>query len=608
MEIAITQEGKIPVARGGLGLLIGDVNYGLDGGLYAELLENRNFESKKVYGERGDITVEDDGGYAWEVYPAGADVALKIKTDRALFPENPHYMRIAANEAGAGMKNKAYDGVYLTKGMGYQLSFYARSYDYKGAALAGVYQNGVPLIEKKVKLKADGKWRKYSFRLKSKADAERADFAFTLCKAGMVHADCFSLMPENAVLGVFRRDLVELMKELKPGFLRFPGGCGLAENGYLWKNSIGQTERRKHNWNGWALYGAERDKVSPYSHYGQTLGIGFFEYFRLSEYLGAKPLPVVSANGNQLSARAGFETFVQDALDVIEFANGGTDTVWGRVRAEMGHAQPFGLDLLGLDVSEGEEFFGRASERVAEKYPDLKIVAVDGKETAPGGTRKRAKRRSGDFSGYAAEERFCCSPALCANGNAFGACGGKVYAATYGARGEGECSNPWETALAAAAFMTEIERNAAVAVMSSYAPLFARSGYTQWEPALVCFDGKKSFAAADYYVQKLYSLYAGDFSLRVSKEEGERVYVSAAEREGMTFVKIVNAGEEPAEAEITGDYDFGSLTRIIRMEGEAGDRNTAEEPFKIIPLEIAPAAARSLALPPRSFNVLVFMK
>lgn len=207
MKITIKREGKVPVSAGGVGLFFEDLNYALDGGLYAELLENRNFEAKDVYGEWDHYIVEDDGSYAWEVYPKGAEVALKVKTDRALFPENPHYMRLAATE-NAGMKNKAYDGVYLQAGKEYKCSFYARSYDYKGAVKVGVYQDGASFIEKKIKLKADGQWHRYAFRAKSKRDAERADFCIVLCKAGTIHVDAFSLMPANAVLGVFRRDLV----------------------------------------------------------------------------------------------------------------------------------------------------------------------------------------------------------------------------------------------------------------------------------------------------------------------------------------------------------------------------------------------------------------
>lgn len=646
MKITVSQEGKIPVAQGGVGIFLEDINYALDGGLYAEMLENRNFEAKNAYGKPNDYKVEDDGSYAWELYPACANVALKVKTDRALFPENPHYLRIEAEEGNTGIKNKAYDGIYLTKGMGYKVSFYARSYDYKGGVTVGVYQNGTAFLQKKIKIKADGEWHRHAFRFKSKADAEKAVFALTLNKGGMVHVDCFSMMPENALMGVFRRDLVAYMKEFKPGFLRFPGGCVMEgntlQNRYLWKNSIGQTERRKHNWNRWAVHENSESNGfrSPYAHYGQTLGVGYYEFFRLCEYLGAKPLPVVNLgmacqymSTEVVPLRSEeLETYIQDALDVVEFARGGTDTVWGRVRAEMGHPQPFGLEYLGLGNEQWEtetnEFYKRFElfeKRIHEKYPDLKIIGTVG-PTVGTDTHKSAWKwtrenleKNPEFV-YAADEHFYVSPEwLFAHADMYDHYPrvGKVCAGEYAAHlpeaGGGKFnapqSNVWEGALAEAAFMTGMERNADVVVMSAYAPLFARLGYAQWSPDLIWFDGKSSYVTASYQVQKLYSLYTGNFSLKIALEGADSdVYASATEREGMTFVKVVNAGETEVEVQIEGDYDFGSLTRIISMSGEKTDYNTLEEPEKIAPREVAPASERSAFLPPRSFQILVFMK
>ena len=652
MKITIKEEGKVPVTPGGVGLFFEDLNYALDGGLYAELLENRNFEAKDVHGEWDRYIVEDDGGYGWEAYPKGADVVTKIKTDRPLFPENPHYMRLTA-AAGTGVKNKAYDGVYLTKGMGYKISFYARSYDYKGAAFVGVYQNGLTLVEKKVKIKADGAWHRFAFRVKSKVEAEKADFAFRLAKAGTVHIDAFSMMPENAVLGVFRRDLVELMKEMKPGFLRFPGGCVVEgnnlENRYLWKNTIGMPERRKHNWNRWAVHatGPENNFRSEYSHYGQTLGIGYYEYFRLCEYLGAKPLPVVSVGIACQYMSTEFvpledpelETYIQEALDVVEFANGGPETVWGRVRAEMGHPEPFRLEYLGVGNEQWEatpkqkdgverpnEFYKRFElfeKRIHEKYPKLKIVGTVGPtvgteshKSAWKWTRENLKKNP-DFV-YCSDEHFYVPPQwMYDNIDVYDKYPrlGTVYAGEYAAHvpGSGAAffnapqSNCWEGVLAEAAFMTGMERNSDVVVMKSFAPLFARLGYTEWCPNMIWFNGKSAYGSASYYVQKLYSLYTGDYSFKV-KTDKKDVYASATERAEMTFVKVVNAGENTVEAEVEGDFDFGQLTRIIRLAGDLKEYNTIDEPEKIVPTEVAPTAPRTLTLPPHSFNVLVFRK
>ena len=453
------------------------------------------------------------------------------------------------------------------------------------------------------------------------------------------------MMPENAVLGVFRRDLVKLMKDFKPGFLRFPGGCVVEgnnlDNRYLWKNSIGQKERRKHNWNRWAVHATDESNNfrSAYSHYGQSLGVGYYEYFRLAEYLGAKPLPVVGVGIACQYMSTQFvpldspelETYIQDALDVVEFARGGTDTVWGRVRADMGHPQPFALEYLGIGNEQwedrGNEFYKRFElfeKRIHEKYPDIKIIGTVGPtvgtsthESAWEWTREQLEKNP-DFV-YASDEHFYVSPEwLYANTNVYDGYprNARVCAGEYAAHVPGSgCAlfnapqaNVWEGALAEAAFMTGMERNADIVVMASYAPLFARLGYTQWSPDLIWFDGKDSYATANYYVQQLYSLYTGDFVLKTQTDGTEKIYASASEREGMTFVKVVNASDEETEAEIGGDFDFGALARIIRLEGELTDYNTLEEPFKIAPTEIAPASARTVTLSPRSFNVLVFMK
>lgn len=648
--VTISQEEKIRVPEGGTGLFFEDINYALDGGLYAEMLENRNFEAKNARGEKDHFTVEDDGGYAWEVYPAGAQVQLKVKTDRPLFNENPHYMRVQTPTAGAGMKNKAYDGVYLKKGEGYKISFYARSYDYKDRVTVSLVKGETVFAQKKIKLKADGNWNRYSFRFKSKFDVDAADFCFTLNKAGMVHADCFSMMPEHAVLGVFRRDLVELLKGMKPGFLRFPGGCIVEGNGlanrYLWKNSIGQVERRKHNWNRWAVHDAKKENgyCTPFSHYGQTLGVGYYEYFRLCEYLGAKPLPVVSVGIAcqymstecvPLNAQE-MELYIQEALDIVEFARGGSDTVWGRVRIQMGHAEPFRLEYLGIGNEqwevpaekgkEGNSFYKRFElfEKVIhERYPDIKIIGTVGPtvgtpthEDAWKWIEKKSEHNP-DFV-YAADEHFYVPPQwLYDHADMYSAYPRtrQVYAGEYAAHVAQEKglplrtpqANVWEGALAEAAFMTGMERCADVVAMKSYAPLFGRIGYTQWAPNLVWFNGKTAFASCNYYVQKLYSHYTGDVSLKTAAD-ASGIYVSATTRECFTYVKIVNAGESETACEVTGDFDFGSLTQIIRMEGEKDDYNSLECPEKIVPVFVAPLAARDLMLPPRSFSVLVFKK
>ncbi len=654
MKIKITQQGKVNVTPGGVGLFFEDLNYDLDGGLFAELLENRNFEAKNVWGEWDHYIVEQDGGYAWTPYPSSEAVSLKIKDDRPLFIQNPHYMRVEAGETGGGMQNKAYDGVYLNKGEEYKLSLYLRSFDYDGGVTVGVYSGGKPVLQKKFKPKADGRWHRYAFRVKAKADAERADFRFLLHKAGTVHADAFSLMPSDAVLGVFRRDLVKLMQDMKPGFLRFPGGCVVEGNSlanrYLWKESVGQPECRRHNWNRWAVHATcpENNFRTDFSHYGQTLGVGYYEYFLLCEYLGCKPLPVVSVGIACQYMSTEFvplgdpelETYIRDALDLIEFANGGTNTVWGKLRADLGHPEPFGLEYLGVGNEQWEdspvskktgekepnEFYKRFElfeRRIHAEYPEIKIVGTVGPtvdtpshKSAWEWTRKRLSENP-EFV-YCSDEHFYVPPKwLYDNVNVYDGYprGPKVYAGEYAAHVPGSgCAlfnapqaNCWEGALAEAAFMTGMERNSDVVVMKSYAPLFGRLGYTEWSPDMIWFDGKSAYGSANYYVQMLYSLYTGDVAMRADCDRA-MTFASATERDGTMYLKVVNATDETVEAEVEADFDFGQLTRIVRLEGEPGDYNTIEEPTKISPEEVAPAAPDRAVLPPRSFSVLIFRK
>lgn len=643
MEIKISREGSVPVSDG-IGLFFEDINYGLDGGLSAEMLENRNFEAKDACRKGDGYAVRHDASYGWSCFPEGAKMAKKIKTDRPLFPENPHYMRIETEEGNAGIANKAYDGVYLTKGVTYTVSFYARSYTYRGKVTAGVYDGEKLVVGKSVKLRADGTWHRYSVRFKAKKDLDMGTFALTLKGCGCIHVDCFSMLPDNAVLGLFRKDLVAMMKAMKPGFLRFPGGCivegNTLENRYQWKQTLGERDRRKQNWSRWAVHGGEagEDFHSDYSHYGQTLAIGYYEYFLLCEYLGAKPLPVVSVGLACQYASTEcvptddpeFETYIQDALDVVEFANGGTDTVWGKVRAEMGHPEPFGLTMLGVGNEQWEtetnEFYKRFEifeQRLHEKYPDLKIVGTVGptvETPSYDGAWKwlRGKLDENPDFVYCADEHFYVSPEwLYSHVHMYDGYPrkGKVFAGEYAAHiPEAGCgrfnapqSNTWEGALAEAAFMTGMERNADVVVMASYAPLFARIGYTQWSPDLIWFDGKKAYGTPSYYVQQLFSLYTGGVSLKTVSPEEEKIYASATEREDRAFVKAVNASGEEKQVTLAGDC-LGELIRIVCLKGELSDYNTITDPDKISPFEIAPETKDSLTLPPYSVSVLIFQK
>lgn len=584
MKITISREGK--TASGGIGIVLEDVNYAFDGGLYAELLENRNFEAKRVRIKGDTVLTEEDGSYGWEAI-GGAE--LKIKSDRPLFAENPHYLRLKA-PAGGGVRNRAYGGFSLAAKTKYTLVFYVRSYDYRGKCAVGVYHGETAVSEKKVRLRADGKWRRFCFRLTVKQDVSDAEFRLTLSGEGTVHLDTFSLMPESAIKGIFRRDLAERIKALNPAFVRFPGGSG--PDGYPWKETLRPVERRTQRAN-------ERALGSTLFHYGQTFGIGIYECFLFCEYLGSKPMPIVSlANGTE-------EDAIQDALDLLEFALGESETEWGRARREMGRTEPFRLEYLAVDGSGAEDLFSRYArfeKAIHARYPALKLVLLLG-TNAPLDEASQLRlaeelAANGNFL-YAAGERVSAprewylEHARLYDGYRRGL---PMYAADLSANGGSEQEN----AIAEAAFLAGAEQNADVVLMSSYAPLLERKGYAHAGAGMIRFDGHGVFRTASMCVQELFLQETGNFVLKTASDDGN-VFASASEREGgLTFLKAVNSGDEPLEAEIGGDYDFGAMTRIVRMDG--GDESSC------LPYEIAPVAPRALTLPPHTFSVIIFHK
>lgn len=587
MKVFISENSMIPVKQSGFGISLEDVNYAFDGGLYAEMLENRNFEAKELRAEGDKISVSPSGTYGWEPWPAGADVALKAKTDRPLFSENPHYMRVVANADGGGMKNRAYGGIRLSRGTWYRISFFVRSYDYKDDVFVGVCKEGAPVAVKRVKIKANGKWTRYDIKFKSKTDVEGAEFVFVLRKAGMVHANDFSMMPENAVLGVFRRDLLELLKEMKPKFLRFAGGHvpGSSLSPYAWKDSVWPKERCRQTWNPWAAQG---NGASAFSHYGQTLGLGFFECFRLAEYLGARPVPTVMLPRVPVSDPE-FEACVQDALDLIEFANGDKDTMWGSLRGELGHSAPFDLKVIAVEDGALPEALAAFAARIREAGAVKLILPAEGGDLVWKRLSLPAEELLIAVRDIPAEKTFL------------------ELSASPEAKENSPASGTWKGALAEAACLVSLERHADMVPFKSFAPLFARIGCAQRTPALVWFDGSTSFGSPSYYVQKIFSLYTGELIVQAETEEGD-IVAAASEREGFTFVKLVNPSAESLVAEIEGDFEFGQLTRIIRIEGEIEACNSAGEPEKIRACDVAPAAPRSAVLPPHSFSVLVFRR
>lgn len=653
MNLHISKTKGVDIREGMMGLFFEDINYGADGGLYAELIENRSFEFLKTTGVNNAYTPEYDGGYGWTKYPENCPfVAMEYQTFHPLTEENPHYLHVKTTRPGCGFTNMAYDGIFLKKNEEYRVSFYLNALSYIGDVTVLVEKHGDVFLQGTVSVagEIDG-WKKWELVLKAEADVEAAAFHILLSEAGEVEFDCISMMSCNAVCGVFRKDLADLLKEIQPGFLRFPGGCIIEgndlKNRYQWKKSVGDITKRKANWNRWAVHmnGEGNNFTSEYAHYNQTLGIGFYEYFLLCEYIGAKAVPVVNVglacqyqSEELVSVDAPeFWEYIQDALDLVEFANGDVTTTWGALRAEMGHPKPFGLEFIGIGNEQWEtekvDFFRRYTifeEEIHKRYPEIKLIGSAGPDVrterydAAWKFYREAVKEKKDFT-YAIDEHYYMPPEwFFANTHFYDDYSRdiKVFSGEYAAHpkrlGGMRSANTLEGALAEAAFLTGVERNADVVVMASYAPLLARVGYVQWAPDMIWFDAKTAYGTPSYHVQKMYANNMGSYTLTMNPESGnkdleeKKLYANASydEKTNEVILKVVNASAEEVTLSLTTEFGEFKKAVAVRLEGpELFAYNTIEAPDKVTTKEweLSEEEYKTLCLAAESFTVYRFV-
>lgn len=487
------------------GLFFEDINHAADGGLYAELIQNRSFEFDPI----------DNPAYhsltAWE---AVGGAALAVREGGAVSEKNPHYLELTAPAADTGVQNLGFNcGIPLRKGAGYRFACYARG-DAGGIKVSLCSQEGTVYQEASFPL--TDRWEKYEAVFTAPQDDWTARLAVTAAGRGKVALDFVSLFPQDTYKGRkngLRRDLAEALEAMHPKFLRFPGGC-LVHDGsldpearnsqYRWKNSIGPVEHRPARRSNWG--------------YNQTLGLGFYEYFQFCEDIGAKPLPVLPGGYNPHNGDAAEDealaAFVQDALDLIEFANGGTDSVWGAKRAELGHPAPFGLEYIAVGNEEvGQPFYDRFPlfyRAIKAKYPEMKVIGTSGPFCA--GPEYELGWHSARTDGAElVDEHYYQSPEwFVANHHRYDNFpdGPKVFLGEYASKG-----NTWYNALAEASFMVGLERNARSVGLACYAPLFCNAGYCNWWPDMIWFDNHQIMRTPNYYIQKLFMEHQGDVLL-----------------------------------------------------------------------------------------------
>lgn len=591
------------------GLFFEDINYAADGGLYAELVKNRSFEFPQHF-------------MGWKTF---GKVSLK---DDGPFERNPHYVRLAY--AGhphkqTGLDNEGFFGIGIKKGAEYRFSVWARVAEGETPAkirveLADTKSMGEQQAFATADVTVDSReWKKYQVILKPEVTNPKAILRIFLASRQMVDLEHISLFPVDTWQGHengLRKDLAQALADIKPGVFRFPGGCIVEgtdiASRYDWKKSVGMVENRPLNENRWQYTFPHRF----FPDYYQSYGLGFYEFFQLSEEIGAEPLPVLSCglacqfqnpNMDAHVPLCDLDSYIQDALDLIEFANGAVDTPWGKVRADMGHPAPFNLKFIGIGNEQwGKEYPEHLEpfvKAIRKKYPDIKIVGSSGPDSE--GEQfdylwpemKRLKADLVDEHFYRPEAWFLSQGARYDN---YDRKGPKVFAGEYACHGKGKKWNHFHASLLEAAFMTGLERNADVVHMATYAPLFAHVEGWQWRPDMIWFDNLNSVRTVSYYVQQLFATHKGTnvLSLTMNKKpvtgaEGQNgLFASAVcdKNKNEIIVKVANTSDkkQPLSLIFNGlkKKEVLSGARCIKLSSADMDKdNTIENPLAIIPQE-----------------------
>lgn len=585
-----------------IGIFFEDINYAADGGLYAELVQNRDFEYSSKDGSRQGW----DSNYAWSV--KGGQGTLTIATERPIHENNLHYAVLDVRQVGAALQNDGYDGITLKKGEKYDFSCFARlAADGKGSKVIVCLldQEGNEVAKASVKVSSKD-WKQLKAVLTAQEDVRAAKLSLQPAETGTYHFDLVSLFPQNTFKGRkngLRADLAQALADLHPRFVRFPGGCVAhgdgVDNIYDWKGSIGPLEARKPLRNLWG--------------YHQTRGLGYFEYFQFCEDIGAEPVPVLAAgvpcqNSGTCSHHSKDEigckgqqrgipmdempVYIQDVLDLIEYANGDArKTEWGRKRAEAGHPKPFNLKYIGIGNEDlitevFEERFTMIYKAVREKYPEVTVIGTVGPFYA-GTDYDEGWKLATRLEVPIVDEHYYVAPGWFIHNqdyyDRYDRNKSKVYLGEYAAHLPGRPSN-LETALAEALYLTAVERNADVVAMTSYAPLLAKEGYTQWRPDLIYFNNKEVKPTVDYYTQQMYGQNAGNeyFASTITLDNGldavkKRVGVSVV-KDPMTgdyIVKLVNMlpVEVSSKIELEGVTLVNPTAQKIVLAGNPKDED-----------------------------------
>ncbi len=587
------------------GIFFEDINYAADGGLYGELVKNRSFEFP-------------DALMGWKAFGK-----FEVKNDGP-FERCPHYVVLnysGHNDTATGLQNEGYFGIGIEKDEEYRFTVWAKT-------VSGDANVEVSLVDESTmeehqefataELKVSGnEWKKYELILKSPKTVQKANLRLLLKGKNGVALEHVSLFPKHTFKdreNGMRRDLAQALYDLHPGVFRFPGGCivegSSLDQRYQWKNTIGPVENRPLNGNRWL----STFNYRLFPDYYQSYGLGFYEYFLLSEDIGAEPLPVLNVgmacqfqNQNDPSAHVAvkdLQPYIQDCLDLIEFANGDVNTTWGKKRAEMGHPAPFNLKFLAVGNEQWDDLYYERLrpfvKAIKAKYPNIKLIGTSGPDSEGEMFEKgwkAMKELKADLvdEHFYRDEHWFLSHGLRYEG--YDRKGPKVFAGEYACHGKGKKWNHFETSLYEAAFMTDLERNADVVDMATYAPLFAHVDGWQWRPDMIWYDNTRMFKSVSYYVQQMYACNKGTNVLpltmngkSVAGQEGQDgLFASAVvdKKKGEIIVKVANTSDKAQDVtlNLNGLKGSRSATATTLQSDNMDAENTLDNPNLIRPVE-----------------------
>lgn len=587
------------------GIFFEDINYAADGGLYGELVKNRSFEFP-------------DALMGWKAFGK-----FEVKNDGP-FERCPHYVVLnysGHNDTATGLQNEGYFGIGIEKDEEYRFTVWAKT-------VSGDANVEVSLVDESTmeehqefataELKVSGnEWKKYELILKSPKTVQKANLRLLLKGKNGVALEHVSLFPKHTFKdreNGMRRDLAQALYDLHPGVFRFPGGCivegSSLDQRYQWKNTIGPVENRPLNGNRWL----STFNYRLFPDYYQSYGLGFYEYFLLSEDIGAEPLPVLNVgmacqfqNQNDPSAHVAvkdLQPYIQDCLDLIEFANGDVNTTWGKKRAEMGHPAPFNLKFLAVGNEQWDDLYYERLrpfvKAIKAKYPNIKLIGTSGPDSEGEMFEKgwkAMKELKADLvdEHFYRDEHWFLSHGLRYEG--YDRKGPKVFAGEYACHGKGKKWNHFETSLYEAAFMTDLERNADVVDMATYAPLFAHVDGWQWRPDMIWYDNTRMFKSVSYYVQQMYACNKGTNVLpltmngkSVAGQEGQDgLFASAVvdKKKGEIIVKVANTSDKAQDVtlNLNGLKGSRSATATTLQSDNMDAENTLDNPNQIRPVE-----------------------